>query len=115
MSNDSEKAAYAAGVFDVTGHAKVTMGDNILKADIGALPDQIPYLGTLYPKRFYQCRTYVSGVAAQKLLEYVRPHVVCSVEMIDKALTVWCERKAKKVEYQMFVKASARPLPGKTC
>jgi hypothetical protein len=116
MSNDSDlKAAYAAGVFDVTGDAKVTQGDNILKADIGALPSQIPYLGTLYPKRFYKCRTYVSGVAAQKLLEYVRPHVVCSVEMIDKALGIWCKRKSKKAEYLRFVKDSAKPLPSKSC
>jgi hypothetical protein len=101
MSNDSDlKAAYAAGVFDVTGDAKVTQGDNILKADIGALPN---------------CRTYVSGDAARKLLEYVRPHVVCSRNMIDKALAVWCKRKSRKAEYLRFVKTSARPLPDKTC
>jgi hypothetical protein len=111
----SNNPAYAAGVFDESGDARTTQGDAVVRAEIGALPSQIEYLGKLYPRRFTDCRTYLWGISAVKFLEWIRPHVVCSADMIDKALAVWRKRKCAKYEYQKLVRESARPLPGKTC
>lgn len=111
---DTAARAYAAAVFDEDGEVKVTQGEAIVRMEIGATRAQVPVLGNLYA-RAYKCQSFLSGIQAQRFLQYIAPYVVCKKEQVCYALGQWCKRNEAKRKYLKLIKDSAKGMPKVKC